>query len=198
MPLDQFQKVGIAGISAMGIAFAGFSGVQMARNGGMVQGPKPQLAVDVSGAVHHPGVVHLPVGSRVQDAIQAAGGSVRGADLTGLNLAEELADGTKIEIGGTDTMQGFMPSMSSVTKPERATTAKASSTPTAAPAAASVSLSNASAEELDTLPGVGPATASKIIAYRNEHGPFRSVEDLMNVKGIGPAKMAKIRPYVIP
>ena len=199
MPLDQFQKVGIAGITAIGVAIAGYSGVHMARNGSMVQGPAPQLAVQVSGAVQHPGVVRIAEGSRVEDAIKAAGGTSRGADLTGLNLAEQVVDGTKIEIAGADTMQGFMPSMSSVTQPTRVASdsSKAKST-SAHPAPASISLSTATAEELDQLPGVGPSTASKIIAYRNANGPFRTVDDLMNVKGIGPKKMQDIRPYVTP
>ena len=196
MALDSFQKVGLGGLAAIAIAFAGYSGSQMGKE---PDGSKSgQIGVHVAGAVRNPGVVRIAEGSNVQDAIKAAGGTVKGADLAGLNLAERVVEGTKIEIAGSDSIQGFMPSMSSVVSPEpKRVVASASVERDDAPQGL-ISLSRASASELDKLPGVGPATAEKIIAHRQQYGPFVTVEDLMKVKGIGPKKMEKIRPLVSP
>lgn len=134
--------------------------------------------VHVAGAVRRPGLYALPPGGRVADAIDVAGGATARADLDLLNLAAPLADGMKIEV---------------VTR--GAATATASTAPaTTAPAA--VSLNSADAGQLETIPGVGPVTAAAILAYRDEAGPFTSVEQLMEVSGIGPATLESIRPYV--
>ncbi|MBL8060413.1 MAG: ComEA family DNA-binding protein [Chthonomonas sp.] len=196
MALDRFQKLGLGGLAAIGIAFATFSGSQMGKVSSATS--SGQIQVHVTGAVRNQGVVRIAEGSNVEDALKAAGGTTRGADLSGLNLAERVVDGTKIEIAGADTIQGFMPGMSSVVSPEpKRVVASASVERDDAPQG-TISLSRASAAELDKLPGVGPATAAKIIAYREQFGPFQSVEDLQKVKGIGPKKMAEIRPLVSP
>jgi competence protein ComEA len=134
--------------------------------------------VDVAGAVRRPGVYELEAGARVLDAVRRAGGAKRGANLAAINLAARLADGQQIVVpasaAGTPAPDG----------------AAAPSVP--------VSLGSATLEQLQTLDGVGPATAQKIVAYRTQHGGFRSIDDLADVPGIGPKKLAAIRPHVQP
>ncbi len=137
-----------------------------------------QLVVDVAGAVRRPGLYHLAVGTRIADAVAAAGGATAKADITLVNLAAPLADGEQVLV------------------PARgAAAAAASGTPSPT---APLDLNTASMEQLDALPGVGPATAQKIIDYRQTHGPFRSVDELEAVPGIGPAKLAQLKGLVIP
>jgi competence protein ComEA len=139
--------------------------------------------VDVAGAVRRPGVYELEAGARVLDAVRRAGGARHGANLAAINLAARLADGQQIVVPA-----GAAPA----------------SSPTAAPgdpaasASVPVSLGSATLDQLETLDGVGPATAQKIVAYRTQHGGFRSIDDLANVPGIGPKKLAAIRPHVQP
>jgi competence protein ComEA len=137
--------------------------------------------VHVAGAVRHPGVYSLAPGARVEDAVRRAGGARRSANLDAVNLAARLADGQQIVV------------------PSRTPVAVPSADPAAAgPPAAPVSLGSATLEQLQTLDGVGPATAQKIVAYRTEHGGFRSVDDLANVPGIGPKRLAALKPHVQP
>ncbi|HEX2296625.1 MAG TPA: ComEA family DNA-binding protein [Actinomycetota bacterium] len=139
--------------------------------------PGAQLYVHVAGAVRRPGLYALPPGGRVADAIEAAGGALGRADLDLLNLAAPLADGTKVDVlvRGAEPAQGV---------------------PAGVAAPAAVSLNAAGVAELETIPGIGPVTAAAIVAYRDEAGPFTSVEQLMEVSGIGPATLESIRPYV--
>jgi competence protein ComEA len=137
--------------------------------------------VDVAGAVRRPGVYELEVGARVLDAVRRAGGAKRGANLAAINLAARLADGQQIVV------------------PAAAPAVDVAGGAAAAPApAVPISLGSATLEQLQTLDGVGPATAQKIVAYRTQHGGFRSIDDLANVPGIGPKKLAAIRPHVQP
>ena len=151
-----------------------------------------ELVVHVSGAVGDPGVVRLPPGSRVDDAVLAAGGATAEAELAGVNLARAVADGEQIHVpvpgeevhvpaapqppGGSDAAEG-----------------------TDAPSGGSdgtggpIDLNTADATRLEELPGVGPAIAQRIIDHREKNGPFRSVDDLLEVSGIGPATLEKIR-----
>ena len=115
------------------------------------------LVVDVVGAVRRPGLVRLPERSRVADAIAHAGGLERGAERSGVNFAAPVADGQQVLV------------------PRRGTVAGAGGAPSGA--GGPVSLSSATAEQLDALPGVGPVTAEKIVTYRQQHGSFRSVEE---------------------
>jgi competence protein ComEA len=135
--------------------------------------------VHVAGAVRRPGVYDLPPGARVQDAVRRAGGAKPNANVDAVNLAARLVDGQQIVVPGP----GAAP----------AAAGAAAETPSAP-----VSLGSATLEQLQTLDGVGPATAQKIVAYRTEHGGFRSVDDLANVPGIGPKKLAAIKPHVQP
>jgi competence protein ComEA len=138
--------------------------------------PEGEVVVHVVGAVTQAGVEHLPAGSRVVDALDAAGGTAPDADLARLNLAQVLDDGEQVYVARV----GEVPP------------APAESPASAAGPAAKINLNTASAEELDELPGVGPATAEAIIAAREDHR-FASVDDLLDVRGIGEAKLAELR-----
>ncbi|MGW6307791.1 helix-hairpin-helix domain-containing protein [Streptomyces niveus] len=142
-----------------------------------------RVVVDVSGKVRSPGVRRLPAGSRVTDALRAAGGVEPGADLTGLNRARVLLDGEQVVVGGPQP-------------PGQA--AAVPGTGAAGPEGAPVSLSTATVEQLDTLPGVGPVLARHIIDYRTQHGGFSSVGQLREVNGIGERRFADIEPRVLP
>jgi competence protein ComEA len=139
------------------------------------------IFVHVAGAVRHPGLYELPDGSRVNDAVRAAGGPAKDADLDALNLAAKVKDGDKVLVPA----KGAGPDAQVPTAGGPA-----------AGASAVINLNTATLDQLETLPGVGPATAQKIIAYRSDHGGFRSVDDLLNVPGIGPRKLDQIRPHV--
>lgn len=133
------------------------------------------LVVHVAGAVRHPGVVRVRDGDRVGDAVKAAGGPARGADLNAINLALRLADGQQVIV------------------PARGTAASGASG-----VAGPVSLGSATAEQLDGLDGIGPGLAEKIVAYRTEHGGFRSVDELGEVPGIGDKRLESLRGQLQP
>lgn len=139
-----------------------------------------ELVVDVAGAVARPGLYHVAHGARVADAIARAGGLTAKADRTAVNLAAPLADGEQVLV------------------PARGATGGVAAPPGAPGARAPISLSSATAEQLDTLPGVGPVTAQKIVAFREQHGPFTSVEALDAIPGIGPARIADLKGLVVP
>ncbi len=143
-----------------------------------------ELVIDVAGKVREPGIVTLPAGSRVHDAIDEAGG-VRGkVDTTTLNLARVLTDGEQILVG---------------VEPVAAQAGGGAGPPAAGGSAGPrISLGTATLEQLDTLPGIGPVTAQAILDHRAEHGPFTSVDDLLDVKGIGEATLADLRDRVTP
>jgi competence protein ComEA len=138
--------------------------------------------VHVVGAVRRPGVYRLAAGLRVQDAIRRAGGARAGADLQAINLAAKVADAQQVVV------------------PRRGSTASAAAAGGGADAGAGasgpVNLNSATAEQLDTLDGVGPATATKILEYRQQHGGFRTVDDLAQISGIGPKKLEALRGQV--
>jgi competence protein ComEA len=141
--------------------------------------PVRKLLVHVVGAVRTPGLYRLVDGSRIDDAIRAAGGAKPKAALDAINLAAPVADGQQVIV----PVRG------------RGTPSPGVASPGAA-AAAPVHLNTATLEELDTLPGVGPVTAQKILDYRNEHGAFSSIDELDAVPGIGPARLAELRKLV--
>lgn len=138
------------------------------------------LIVHVAGWVEKPGVYELNEGSRVIDALEAAGGARRGAELAALNLAALLTDGQQVlvpraaEPGPTSSSSGTV----------------------AAGVATLVNVNTATAEELETLPGIGEVLAAAIIQYREEHGPFTSVDQLVDVSGIGEVTLEEIRELV--
>jgi len=133
------------------------------------------LVVHVGGAVSSPGLAELPVGARVHDAIQAAGGVTTEANVGALNLARFVVDGEHM----------FVP-------------AEGEALDSVASSSGLVSLSLASASELESLSGVGPALAQRIISWREQHGPFRQIEDVLAVSGIGPATLEGFRNQVVP
>ncbi|MFW0775745.1 helix-hairpin-helix domain-containing protein [Paenarthrobacter nitroguajacolicus] len=147
------------------------------------------MLVHVAGAVQKPGVVSLPEGSRVFQAIEAAGGVGPSADLSGLNLAEVLSDGVKIQV----PLVGEVPAAAS---PRTDGPAGAGGNAGPASGDAKVNINTASLEELGTLPRVGPVTAQGIIDWRKEHGPFASVDELDAVEGIGPKLMESLKDLV--
>ena len=138
--------------------------------------PAAVVVVDVVGKVTSPGVYRLPVGARVGDAVQAAGGALPGIDLTTLNLAQVLSDGQQVAVGVAG--------------------APAAAVNSAGSSAGPVNLNTASAEQLDALPGVGPVLAQHIVEWRSAHGSFTSVDQLREVSGIGEAKFADLKPLV--
>ncbi|MFN2154767.1 MAG: helix-hairpin-helix domain-containing protein [Anaerolineae bacterium] len=144
--------------------------------------PTP-LRVYVSGAVYHPDVYLLPPQSIVKDALAAAGGATDEADLERINLAMELYDQQQVHV------------------PRRGEAAPAATSPGgAAPsspfAAGPININRATIEELDALPGVGPAIAGRIVSYREAYGAFATIEEIMNVQGIGPATFEEIKGMI--
>lgn len=147
------------------------------------------VTVHVAGAVNKPGVVSLPSGSRAVDAVSAAGGLAPGADPDRLNLAAPLLDGTRVVV----PLLG-QPAVPEVAPP--ATTSGTSRVGGGGAPPSPLDLNTATAEQLDGLPGVGPATAAAIVSQRDRHGPFRSVDGLLDVRGIGDAKLEALRDLV--
>jgi competence protein ComEA len=171
---------------AASAAPAGASGSPSAGSTSGLPGPGAQptglVVVDVAGKVRRPGICRLPAGSRVQDALRLAGGARRGVDLTALNLARVLVDGEQIVVG-----EPAPPGVA----------ASAASAPGAAQAPTQlVNLNTATLDELESLPGVGPVTAQKILDWRAAHDAFTSVDELLEVDGIGEKTMADLAPYV--
>lgn len=148
--------------------------------------PPALIRVHVAGAVASPGVVSLPEGAIVQDAVTAAGGLTPDADPALLNLAAPLSEGMQIAIGTRDEPMGDL-------SPGIPGGGGGSSV---GDAAGQLDLNTATAEQLEALPGVGPVTAQSIVAWREEHGRFTVVEELQEVSGIGPKTFQKLSPLV--
>ncbi|MEU7178574.1 MULTISPECIES: ComEA family DNA-binding protein [Streptomyces] len=161
-----------------------------------------RLVVDVTGKVRHPGIHRLPPGSRVTDALQAAGGALPGANTAGLNQARLLADGEQIVVGTGAAGSGQVAGAGGAGASGGAAGpgAGAGNGPPGAVGlpAGPVSLNTATEQQLDALPGVGPVMARHIIEFRTRHGGFTSVDQLRQVKGIGERRFADLRPLVQP
>ncbi|MBQ0849097.1 helix-hairpin-helix domain-containing protein [Streptomyces sp. BH-SS-21] len=158
------------------------------------------LVVDVSGKVREPGIHRLPAGSRVADALKAAGGVRPGTNTEGLNRARFLVDGEQVVVGAPTAVGPGAPGAPGVASSSGGSAGSGVVGPgVAAPApAAPVALNTATLEQLDTLPGVGPVLAQHIIDYRGRHGGFRSVDELREVNGIGDRRFADLRNLVRP
>jgi competence protein ComEA len=154
---------------------------------GAPAGAPAEIVVDVSGKVREPGIHRLPAGSRVADALRAAGGVRPGTNVDGLNRARFLVDGEQVVVGGP-VVNGAGGGVGGVPPGPMAP----------AGPAAPVSLNTATVEQLDTLPGVGPVLAQHIIDYRTQYGGFRSVDELREVNGIGDRRFADLRNLVRP
>lgn len=139
-----------------------------------------KVVVHVVGSVRSPGLYELDEGSRVADAVALAGGPTAKADLAAVNLAAPLLDGTQVLV------------------PRRGAASAAAAADGAASPSGPLRLNTATAEQLDALPGVGPVTAAQIVGYREQNGPFRSVDDLDAVPGIGPSRLEQLRDLVVP
>jgi competence protein ComEA len=142
--------------------------------------PRPRLVVHVVGAVRRPGLYRLADGARIADALRRAGGATRRADISLVNLAAPISDGTQIVV------------------PRREAAATGGGEEPASSPSGPVHLNTATIEQLDELPGVGPVTAQKIVEYREQHGAFSSVDDLDAIPGIGPARLEQLRELVAP
>jgi competence protein ComEA len=176
--------VGAIAISALSL----FSG-QARPNGDVVvaqpsvsaiPGESSTVVVDVQGEIVNPGIYQLPLGSRVADAIKAAGGVINGSDSSAVNLARFLEDGEQVyvaEINAAGIEGNSALGSGNISRGK-------------------LNLNRATASELDGLPGVGPVLAGRITAHRSEHGNFSSVDELRKVSGIGPAKFRELRDFV--
>ena len=197
--MERQELIGLLAIAVLVVAGAGFwyarslpgrVSVQLAgdpgsRGSAIGASPSPSPAsifVYVTGWVRNPGVYEFHQGERVIDALRVAGGAKRGADLTSVNLAAFLTDAQQVTIvkkgaaqpGGAAGLGGAGPGGSG----------------------GPVNINTATLEELETLPGIGPALGQRIIDFRTAHGPFRSVDDLLNVSGIGEKRLADLRPGI--
>jgi competence protein ComEA len=146
------------------------------------------VVVHVAGEVRRPGVYRLRASDRVQDAVDLAGGATRRANLDGLNLAAKLEDGRQIVVPRKGAGATGVAAAAGGAPAEGAAGGGTSGGP--------VNLNTATVEQLDTLDGVGPATASKILEYRRQHGGFHSIDDLGEIPGIGPKRLAALRGKV--
>jgi competence protein ComEA len=192
MPFGERQESGRAA-GERGPGAAGMpAGAPSGASSGSVEAGAAAIVVDVSGKVRDPGIHRLPAGSRVADALHAAGGVKPGTNTDGLNRARFLVDGEQVIVGGPAPAAGAGGGGAAPGGPAGAAAGGA-----AAPAAP-VSLNTATADQLDTLPGVGPVLAQHIIDYRTQHGGFRSVDELREVNGIGDRRFADLRNLVRP
>jgi competence protein ComEA len=178
--------VGALFVAGRYLAGAGAAEVPASRepvSGELRAEPTPRLVVHVVGAVRRPGLYRLPQGARIADALRRAGGATRRADVSLVNLAAPVSDGTQVVV------------------PRRVSATEAPGGDAAAAeglAGGPVHLNTATVEELDELPGVGPVTAQKIVEWREQHGAFSSVDDLDAIPGIGPARLEQLRELVAP
>ena len=145
----------------------------------------PRLVVHVVGAVRRPGLYRLVHGARIADAVRRAGGATRRADLSLVNLAAQVSDGSQVVVPRREVVDA-----GAATEAGQSSVGGAAGGP--------VHLNTATLDELDALPGVGPVTAQKILDYREQHGAFSSVDDLDAIPGIGPARLEQLRELVAP
>lgn len=151
---------------------------------------KSEIVVHVAGAVKNPGVVRIPRGSRVDDAVRAAGGFSSQADPDSVNLAQLLEDGVQVYVprrGESVVVEGRVGAVESSPAPARARSEGSTGR---------ININTATAEQLESLPGIGPVTARAIVEYRRQNGGFHSVEELLEVRGIGEKRLEQIRPFV--
>ncbi|WP_240347270.1 helix-hairpin-helix domain-containing protein [Curtobacterium sp. 24E2] len=193
----------VSGAPTAAAPTAGSSTAGMPTAGSSTAGPAPGAAfvvVHVLGAVERHGVVRLPLSSRVTDAIERAGGATADADLDRLNLARVLTDGERLYVPrvGEDEVPAALDPVDGGAAAGGGDGAGATGATAAAGTGADsvVDLNNADQTALETLPGIGPGLAGRILAWRDEHGRFTAVEDLLDVSGIGDVRFAELRDRV--
>lgn len=199
--VGEWDGAGPGGAGDGGVGSGGVGGG--AGNGGAGDGAVPaEIIVSVVGMVHHPGVVTVPGTARVADAVNAAGGMLPEASPASVNLAAPLADGQQILVG-PDPLPELSTGGTSAGAPGGGAAGaggagggEAGAGGGGADGGALVNINTASEAELETVTGIGPATAKKIVAHREQHGPFTSVDQLEEVPGIGPAKLEGMRAEV--
>ncbi len=181
----------------------GLSGASMAASSGAGQSvvpvttsPATELVISVVGLVHRGGLVRLPAGARVADALTAAGGAKDGADLSGLNLAQRLQDGDQVLVGPGGPNSGPQLGSTTISAGGRPPGGSAPNSAAAQRPSSKVDLNTATEAELDALPGIGPVTARAIVTWRVANGRFTDVAQLGEVDGIGPARLARLRDLV--
>src|SRR3990172_7692411 len=152
----------------------------------------PPLVIHVTGAVARPGVYSLPDGSRVTDAVQAAGGMLMEADAEPLNLAALVQDGERVWVPWKPAAQAPAQSMAGEGRAQESNLTSPSPPDPIFP----VNINTAPQNDLESLPGIGPVIAARIIAYRQEHGPFTRIDDLQQVAGIGPTTFDKLKDLI--
>jgi competence protein ComEA len=140
--------------------------------------PANTIVVDVVGAVRKPGVYDFPQGARVIDAVRAAGGFALGAESQAINLARPLVDGEQVVV------------------PKKGEAPAGVAGPSTQQSGGKVNINSATESDFENLPGIGPVLAQKIVDYRSQHGPFRSIQDLMKVTGIGQKKFDSLQAYI--
>jgi competence protein ComEA len=200
IPLSRSQALGLAAVLLAVLVVAGRSlqhhhggptgatSAPLRRAGGAtgMAASTAKVVVHVVGAVRRPGLYTLPASGRTADAVERAGGATRRADLSLINLAAPLADGTQIVVPRkvSAALSGGGAGAGGEGEPSQPT--------------GPVQLNTATLEQLDALPGVGPVTAQKILDYRQQHGAFSSVDELDAIPGIGPKRLADLRELVAP
>ena len=155
-----------------------------------------KIVVHITGAVNKEGIVELETGARIADAIEKAGGSKENADIKNINLATILEDGMKIHIPTIEETNTNKDKTTENNENSQTITETIDNASDTKKTQGKVNINTANIEELDPLPGIGPATASKIISYRQENGKFKNIEELKEVSGIGEAKYEKIKDLI--
>ena len=188
------ERAGTSGSGASGSGASGSATSTPATDPVVTSTTTGAIVVDVEGAVRAPGVVSLPPTSRVIDAIRAAGGAKAGADLTRLNLAAKLADGTRIAVPivGQEPPAVDPGAVSGSADPAAGDPASSSQ----GGADAVININTATADQLEALPGIGPTLAAAIVQERERNGQFRSVDDLTRVPGIGDGRLSQLHDLV--
>ena len=158
-----------------------------------------KIVVHITGAVNKEGIVELQEGARIADAIEKAGGTKENADIKNINLATILEDGMKVHIPTIEETRANnenIESSENFANSQVTTTTQIPTTSSNTKKQGKININTATEEELDTLPGIGPSTAAKIIDYRKENGKFKSIEEIKEVSGIGDAKYEKIKDLI--
>ncbi len=163
----------------------------------IVTAESEKIIVYIIGSVQNPGIVELKVDSRVSDAVEASGGLLEDADVSKINLAYKLEDGQKITIPSiNDKTNENLSYEDFISDDPGNIISQNPSSNTSTSNTTKININTATQTQLESLPGIGPSTASKIISYRNENGKFKSIEDIKNVSGIGDSKFLNIKENI--